>query len=272
MKPPAKTHTGKFGVILDMDGTLMRGVQPLKGLKQLFDFLHLNFLPYTIVTNNATHSPEDYQNKLAKCGVQVKKDHILTSALGTAAKLRGEYPQSTKLYVLGQPALHAALAEAGFDIITDAKEPVSAVVIGGDPQLTYEKLKNATLHLQKGASFIGTNPDVLYPTEEGLVPECGTILAALNAASGLEPTIIGKPAPTLFEQAMDCMHTEPENTFVVGDRLETDILGGQRAGCQTILITTGVDGVSSVKKKAIQPNFIVDDLPELAALLTNKML
>lgn len=256
-----------LGVILDMDGTLMQGNQPLPGLTELFDYLYNNKIPFNIVTNNATHSPLDYQQKLARCGVYVAENNILTTAIATASTLQSQLPQGAAVYVIGQPALITALVESGFHILTNSTKSAEAVVVGGDPSLTYEKLKHATLHIQRGSRFIGTNPDIVYPTEEGLVPECGTTLAALQAATGVQPMIVGKPAPTLFNQAMADLGTASKNTFVVGDRLETDILGGQRAGCKTILVTTGVDKASAVTEKAIYPDHIVQNLSELTILL-----
>lgn len=256
-----------LGVILDMDGTLMQGKQPLPGLSELFDFLDSNKIPFKIVTNNATHTPFNYQQRLADCGIRLTKFQILTSAMATAITLQSQLPQGAAVYVIGQPALISALIDSGFYVLTHSAKPAEAVVVGGDPSLTYEKLKHATLHIQRGSRFIGTNPDIVYPTEEGLVPECGTTLAALEAATGVRPMIVGKPAPILFNQAVADLGTTPENTYVIGDRLETDILGGQRAGCKTILITTGVDTASAVTDKAIYPDQIVQNLSELTVLL-----
>lgn len=269
MKSNKPSHSSQLGLILDMDGTLMKGDEPLPGLAQLFTFLRHQNIPYMVVTNNATHSPQDYQQKLVQCGVHIEQDKIFTTAMATATTLQGQFPKGTALFVIGQPALVSSLVEAGFRILTNSSEPAAAVVVGGDPSLTYDKLKHATLHIQRGSQFIGTNPDIVYPTEEGLVPECGTTLAALQAATGDQPMIIGKPNPTLFNQAVASLQTSFERTFVVGDRLETDILGGQRAGCKTILITTGVDQVSSVIEYDIHPDYIVKNLSELTRLLQN---
>jgi 4-nitrophenyl phosphatase len=263
-------HLQIRGVILDLDGTLLRGDEPLPGLSRLFSFLYDQQVSFIIATNNATKSPQVYQQKLAACGVWIKPANILTSALATADYLQSRLSQDTKLYVIGQPALHAALQEAGFIGVEDTAEPVSMVVVGGDPTLTYDKLKKATLFLQRGAELVGTNPDVVYPTEEGLVPETGTTLAALEAASGVSPVVIGKPAPYLFMRAVDILGSVPSETLVVGDRLETDILGGQQAGLKTILITTGVDRESSISEKDIHPDWSVNSLDELIELLSQR--
>ena len=254
-------------LILDLDGTLVRGADSLPGLQNLFDYLQARQMPFIIVTNNATHSPADYQHKLSKHGVHIAASDIITAGVATAAYLQTKLVPGSKLYMIGQPALQTALEEAGFFLIYTAAEHVAAVVVGGDPNLTYNKLKIATLLLQRGARFIGTNPDVVYPTEEGFIPETGTTLAALQAATGVKPTVIGKPECHLFDLAVARLGCDPAQIAVIGDRLETDILGGQRAGLKTILITTGIDNESTIYEKNILPDWVVNNLDELTNLL-----
>jgi 4-nitrophenyl phosphatase len=254
-------------LILDMDGTLVRGNTLIPGLKDLFDLIHSNQIPYRIVTNNATKSPTDYQQKLAGYGIQIASANILTAGVATATNLQNLLEPSAKVYMIGQAALREALEASGFILVPDAVEAVEAVVVGGDMALTYEKLKNAALLLQRGARLVGTNPDLLYPTEEGLAPETGTTLAALQAATGVIPLVIGKPERHLFDQAIQRLGYDPSTIAMVGDRLDTDILGGQRAGLMTILTTTGVDQESSIVDKGIQPDWVVNSLEDLVELL-----
>ncbi len=256
-------------LILDLDGTLVRGGDPLPGLQNLFDYLQARQMPFIIATNNATHSPADYQRKLTQHGVHIAATDIITAGLATAAYLQTELAPGSKLYLIGQPALQTALEEAGFFLMSAAAEEVAAVVVGGDPNLTYEKLKIATLLLQRGARFIGTNPDVVYPTEEGFIPETGATLAALQAATGFQPTVIGKPERYLFDLAVSQLGCDPDHTAVIGDRLETDILGGQRAGLKTILITTGIDNESTFYEKNIHSDWVLNGLDDLIDLLIN---
>lgn len=250
-------------LILDIDGTLLRGEQPMPGLAELFSFLRSKRIHFVVASNNATKSPVDYQRKLTRSGVSVEQEAILTAGVATADYLARELQNGAPLYVIGEAALLNALGDAGFVLRQNASQPVTAVVVGGDSTLTYEKLKYAALLLQQGARLIGTNPDVLCPSEEGLVPEAGTTLAALQAATGVEPTVIGKPARFLFELAVQRMGHKPAHTAVLGDRLETDILGGLRAGIKTILITTGVDNETTVIQKGIIPDGIVSGLKDL---------
>lgn len=256
-----------ISLILDMDGTLVHGNTPLPGLRKLFRFLDSEQIPYFIATNNSTKSPADYRHEFSEYGVEVDKQNILTTGVAVTTYLQTKLAHGSSLYVIGAPALREILQDAGFVLRDNAHQPVDAVVVGGDNTLTYEKLKNATLLLQQGARFVGTNPDVVYPTEEGLVPETGTTLAALQAATGVSPTVVGKPNRTFFELAVAQLGSRPEKTAVVGDRLETDILGGQGVGLKTILITTGVDDQKTTLAKGIQPDWVVESLDALIKLL-----
>lgn len=253
-------------LIIDIDGTLLRGSTPLPGLSEFFSFLRSRRISFVVASNNATKTPADYQEKLAGLGVQIAAEQILTAAMVTANYLEGELGQGAGLYVIGERALREVLHRAGFVLLQDASRPADAVVVGGDSTLTYEKLKNAALQLQSGARFVGTNPDLLCPSEEGLVPEAGTTLAALQAATGIQPAVIGKPARYLFDMAVDKMGSERAKTAVLGDRLETDVLGGQRAELRTVLVTSGVDGERTIQQKGIEPDLVVSGLDALVEL------
>lgn len=250
-------------LILDVDGTLFWGENPVPGFQRLFAFLKAQRVPFVLVSNNATKSPAEYQRKLARLGVSVESERILTAGAATVSYLLRTLGTGARLYVIGEAALRDALGAAGFVPGEDATEPVAAVVVGGDSTLTYEKLKNAALLLQRGARLVGTNPDVLCPTEEGLVPEAGTTLAALQAATGVRPTIIGKPEGFLFELAVERLGKASGQIAMVGDRLETDIVGGQRAGLKTILTTTGVDNEITILQKGMTADLVVSGLDAL---------
>ena len=250
-------------VLLDVDGTLWRGGQALPGLGELFALLHARGIGYRIVTNSSLQPPRHYRDKLAGFGVTVDDSAILTSATATGRYLARMLPVGAPVYVIGETGLLAAVQQAGMVVVGDAAQTVAAVVVGGDRSLTYTKLKDAVFLLQRGAPLIGTNPDLLVPTAAGLAPETGTTLAALTAATGVAPTVIGKPAPWLFAVALEQLGILPGHALMVGDRLETDILGGQRAGLRTALVTTGVDSAAAVVEKGIRPDLVVRDLAEL---------
>jgi 4-nitrophenyl phosphatase len=253
-------------LIVDIDGTLLRGETALPGLGELFAFLRARRIPFVVVSNSATKTAAEYQKKLSGLGAPIEVEHILTAGAATVRYLEGELGRGAGLYVIGEAALYRALDRAGFVLLDDASRPADAVVVGGDWTLTYDKLKHAALLLQRGARFIGTNPDLAYPTEEGLVPETGATLAALQAATGISPTVIGKPERYLFDLALAGLDSRPAETAVLGDRLETDILGGQRAGLRTVLVTSGVDGRRAIVEKGIEPDLVVSRLDELVEL------
>ncbi len=219
-------------LIVDIDGTLFRGPVPLPGLQRFFAFLRSWGIGFVVVSNNATKTAFEYWEKLAAQGVQIQADQILTAATATAGYLEGKVGKGASLYVIGEPALTGVLRESGFVLLSDASQPADAVVVGGDAALTYDKLKYAALLLQRGAKFVGTNPDLLCPTDEGLVPEAGATLAALQAATSIAPEVVGKPARPLFDLALQRLGSRRREIAILGDRLETDIHGGQQAGLQ----------------------------------------
>jgi 4-nitrophenyl phosphatase len=250
-------------LIIDMDGVLWLDNTPLPGFNPFFEFLHRQAIPYMLATNNASKTPDQYVHKLAKMGVKIPLERVLTSPLATAAYLQREYKRGATVFVVGQEGLYEAMRDAGFKIILDISQPAEVVVAGVDFTLTYDKLKYAALHIQRGARFVGTNGDVTFPAEEGNWPGAGSILAALQAATGVKPITIGKPGQLMFDIAVAKMGSQPEHTAMLGDRLGTDILGGQRAGLKTILVTTGIDNETTIRTTGIQPDAVFSGINQL---------
>ena len=252
-------------VISDMDGVLWRGVEPLPGLIPFFDFLREQNLPFILATNNSRKTQDDYIHKLAGLGVaDIQQHNIITSGTATASYLQTQYPAGTKLYVIGGDGLKQILVHAGFVLV---EEDAEVVVCGIDFDLTYNKMRTATLLIRGGSAFVGTNPDSSFPSPAGLVPGAGSILAMLESASEVSPTIIGKPAQAMFESALRMLGTDPSETLMIGDRIGTDIQGAQAVGIQTALVYTGVETEASVQKSEIQPDYIFAGLPELIEAL-----
>lgn len=245
-------------LIIDMDGVLYRGDQPLPGLSDFFEFLRQRGLTFILATNNSTRSPQQYIDKLAGLGVQVSADEILVSGQATARFLARQYPRGTRVHVFGTPALKQALQEEGFVL---ADENVRIVVASIDREITFEKLKRASLLIQRGARFIATNLDPTVPSEEGLLPGTGAMIAALEAASGIKATAIGKPEPVMYQLAMEQMGADPQTTAAIGDRADTDILGGKRAGLLTICVLSGSS--NRAEAEAFGADLIFDDIAHL---------
>jgi 4-nitrophenyl phosphatase len=250
-------------VVSDMDGVLWHGPIPMPGLANFFEFLNSRAIPIVLASNNSTTSPAQYRQKLADWGITLPLEHVLTCTLTTVAYLKRKIRQDAAVYVVGEENLCKSIQAAGFRLCRDTVQPADAVVVGGDRTLTYDKLKSAGLLIRGGAQFVGTNPDVVYPTEEGLVPEAGTILAALQAATGVRPVIMGKPEPALFDMAVEIMGSRRQQTVMLGDRLDTDILGAKRARLKTILLTTGVDDEAAISQKGIVPDAVFNGLEQL---------
>lgn len=224
-------------LVLDMDGVLWRENEAIGDLPATFSRFEKAGLKVLLATNNATKSQDMYIEKLAGMGVSIHKEQIITSAMGVAYLLKKRFPDGGPVYVIGEVGLTSALQDTGF-YITDQK-PL-AVIVGVDRQITFEKLKQATLLIHSGVPFYGTNPDRTFPTPEGLIPGAGAFLSALVTSTDVEPIIAGKPSPILYEFALEKLHTLPAETLAVGDRIETDIVGGQRAGLHTALVLSGV--------------------------------
>jgi 4-nitrophenyl phosphatase len=257
------------GWIFDMDGVLYRGSDAMPGARELFDALILRERHFMLATNNSMSTPEAYEHKLAAMGLEIPAEAVLTSALATREYLLQTLPEGSGIYVIGMPALREQLfAGTTFHAVQYEEEQPDAVVIGLDLGFTYDKLKAGHEALQRGARFIATNADTTLPTETGLVPGAGSIIAALAAASGETPIVIGKPETPLLEMAMARMGTLPAETVMIGDRLDTDILAGKRAGTQTVLVLTGVSTREDLATAEALPDAIVSDLPSLVEALT----
>lgn len=251
------------GLILDMDGVLWEGNNPLPGLADFFQFLRRRQIRILLATNNSSLSPESYREKLQRMGVPVALDEILTSALATAEYLKSAARPGEKAYLIGEEGLIRAVEAAGLEVADPDALDARYVVVGMDRNLTWNKLACATINLHRGARFIGTNSDVTFPTERGIAHGNGAILAALTAASGIKPKVIGKPFPALLRMAVRRLGLPKARIAAVGDRLETDILGARNAGLNSILVLTGVTRRKDLRKSRIRPTWVVENLPAL---------
>jgi 4-nitrophenyl phosphatase len=253
-------------LILDMDGVLWRGSALLDGVRELFQVVERRKLACVVATNNATVDPASVVDRLARAGVAFPTARVLTSADVAGGYLARSFTPPTRVHVIGEEPLRRALTASGCQVVDGDGKP-QAVVVGMDRRLDWAKLTDATLAIRAGAVFIGTNPDRTFPSERGIGPGNGAVLAALEAATGVAPVVVGKPEPHLFIEAARRVQVNPDRALVVGDRLETDILGGQRAGMPTALILTGVTSKDQLSASTIQPDVVLDDLPALAAWL-----
>jgi 4-nitrophenyl phosphatase len=250
-------------IIIDMDGVLYRGSEAIPGTVAFIDFLRSQGIGFVLATNNSTRTPQQFVGKLAGMGVKVQAGEVLTSSQATASYLASIAPPGARVFVVGMEGLRAALSDEGFRLVDDDAE---FVVAGMDFTICYERLAQATLQIRAGARFIGTNPDRTFPSERGIVPGAGSLLAFLEAATGVEPLVIGKPETAMVEQALAQLRAKPATAAMLGDRLETDILAGQRAGLHTLLVLSGVTERAMLADSQIQPDLVFEGVAHLHAV------
>lgn len=258
-------------LILDMDGVLWRDNLALLDMPRFFAQIKELGLPVVFATNNGTRSIDMYVDRLADFGVTVEPWQVVNSAIATAEYLLKQFPQGGVVYAIGETGVMHALKEKGFEPVSDPSTTVDpiAVVAGMDRAMNYEKLARAALFIRAGKPFIFTNPDLTFPTPLGLVPGAGALMTYLEAATGVRPMIMGKPEPHLYRFAMERLGTAPAESLAVGDRLDTDILGGQRAGCPTVLVLSGVTSAEEARRWQPQPDLTIDNLADLLPYLAS---
>ncbi|HMA37757.1 MAG TPA: HAD-IIA family hydrolase [Chloroflexia bacterium] len=254
-------------LLLDMDGVIYRGDQALPGAAGFLPALQRAGVSVILVTNNSTRTATGVAAKLAQMGIQAPVESILTSAQATARWLHTQAPAGAGVYIVGSADLaNVVLEQPGFQI--DAERP-DFVVVGLDTEVTYAKLRTASLGLLRGARFVATNVDSSLPVEGGeLWPGAGAIVAAIATTVGRPPDVIlGKPEPWLFQQALEILKLPPAAVLAVGDRAETDIVAGKRAGVPTALVLTGVTRPDEVAGLApeMRPDYVFKNLEELRA-------
>lgn len=246
------------GVLLDLDGVCYRGSDPIPGAADAVTHLRAAGLGVRFVTNNATRTPEAAAGHLGSVGIDASVDEIVTSPQAAAALLE----PGTRCLVIGMAGLRAALTQRGC-VLSDDPTTVDAVVVGMDTDLTWAKLCAATIGLDRGARFIGTNGDVSFPSSEGLWPGNGAVLAALSAATGREPEVVGKPHAPLLQRAAASL---PDGRVVmVGDRIDTDIVGAQALGWDTVLVLSGISTAAEARAMDLPPTWLTDSLAVITA-------
>jgi 4-nitrophenyl phosphatase len=201
--------------------------------------------------------------RLGQLGISITPDHALTSAEAAPRWLKRTMPELKRVYMVGEQALADSLQEQGIELV---EQNADAVVVGLDRTVTYDKLKRATLEIRRGAKFIATNTDRTLPTEEGLTPGAGSLIAALVAATDTEPILIGKPGRPMFDIALELAGTSARETAMLGDRLDTDIDGAAAAGLKTIMVLTGVSTRAEAERNSVKPDCLVEDLHALARI------
>lgn len=245
--------------LIDMDGVLIRGHVPIPGAVDFLEKLTTRGIKYLVLTNNPMYTPVDLSHRLNLMGLRVPANCIFTSAMATARFLKLQKPNG-KAFVIGESGLTLALHQADY-ILTDLDPDY--VVLGETLAYDFEQVTRAIRLIIQGAHFIATNPDVNGPTEAGIVPGCGAMAALIESASGKSPFFIGKPNPFMMRSALSYLGVHSENTVMIGDRMDTDIVTGIESGMETILVLSGVMRREMVGNFPFQPRHIFESVAEI---------
>lgn len=247
------------GYLIDLDGTIYKGRERIPAGERFIQRLQEQEIPYLLVTNNTTRTPQMVQDMLAQqFNIQTPLETIYTATMATVDYMK-DMNRGQTAYVIGETGLKSAISEAGY--IEDKENP-AYVVVGLDSQVTYDMLAKATLAIAKGALFIGTNPDLNIPTERGLMPGAGSLVALLEAATRVKPVFIGKPNAIIMNKALDILQVERSEAIMVGDNYLTDIMAGIQNDIASLLVTTGFTKAEEVPNLPIQPDYVVASLDE----------
>ncbi|WP_338449287.1 TIGR01457 family HAD-type hydrolase [Niallia oryzisoli] len=244
------------GYLIDLDGTMYRGTEVIQEAADFVNKLNERGLPYLFVTNNSSRTPAQVAEKLRDFGVKATEEQVFTTSLATANYIY-EQKKKASVYVIGEEGLMTALKEKGFPF---ANEHADFVVVGIDREISYEKLAIACLAVRNGAVFISTNADIALPTERGLLPGNGSLTSVISVSTQTKPIFIGKPESIIMEQALKVIGTKKEETLMIGDYYDTDIMAGMNAGIDTLLVHTGVTTKELLKGYENQPTFVLDSL------------
>jgi NagD protein len=245
--------------LIDMDGVLISGQVPIPGAIQFIEKLKSKKSKFLVLTNNSIFTPRDLAHRLQTMGLDIKPDVIFTSAMATARFLRNQKPDG-KAFVIGESGLTEAVHDVGY-ILTDINPDY--VVLGETFMYNFEQITKAVRLIMQGSRFIATNPDPNGPSEAGIVPACGAMAALIEKASGKSPFFLGKPNPFMLRSALSYLGVHSENTVMIGDRMDTDILTGMESGMDTILVLSGVTRREQLSEFPYQPKYIVESVKDL---------
>jgi HAD superfamily hydrolase (TIGR01457 family) len=246
------------GFIFDADGTLYRGETVLPGAAEFIADLSRLGIPWLVATNNSTTPVTGVAARLTRMGIPATVDEVLNSSQVAAAYVAGEMP-GARVFMVGEAGVREALLAAGVPL-TEDWQAADAVVVGLDREATYARLRDAALAIRRGAQFIATNPDRTLPTEQGLIPGAGSVIAFLEIATDVQAHVTGKPSPDMFRHALARLGTPASLTAAVGDRPETDIAGGQAAGLRTIGVLTGASPAEAFAATVTPADWVYADL------------
>ncbi|MDQ6661678.1 MAG: HAD-IIA family hydrolase [Chloroflexota bacterium] len=254
--------------LIDLDGVIYRGNKLLPGAKEFIAWLEEHSKKYLFVTNNSFASKSQVLEKLTSLGIRTTENHLLGAGQAAVQNIAHRFPNAT-VYLIGEQPMRNLLAEYHLTAADINTPRASIVLVGLDRAFDYTKLTRAVLAVRAGAVFIAINRDALLPVAGGFLPGCGTMTAAIEAGSGVTPEVVGKPEPMLLQEAMRLLGSTPDETVMIGDTLQVDILGGKNAGTHTLLVLSGNDTLEDVEKSSLKPDYIYQDVGALVNDLKN---
>jgi len=246
--------------IMDMDGVVYTGTRLIPGAKEFVGRLIQGNYKFLFLTNNSYYTRPELRDRLLNMGIDVDEDCFYTSAMATASFLKVQQPNSCSAYVIGGKGLLVELENANIKITT--KKP-DYVIIGETEEYDYAKIIEATLLIQEGAKFLATNPDLTGPSLRGPVPACGALVTPIEKVTGVSPYFLGKPNPVMMFLARKKLGVHSANCFMIGDRMDTDIMGGLESGMTTCLVLSGVTDREIMNRFPYQPDYIFNNLGEI---------
>ena len=254
-----KEILNKSGFICDMDGVIYHGNKILYGVADFVNWMIDNNKKFVFLTNSPEKTPHELSMKLERMGLKVSADHFYTSALATAAFLKSQNPECTA-YVIGEAALTKALYDQ--EIYMNDVNP-DYVVVGETRTYNFEKIEKAIELVNKGAKLIGANPDITGPTEKGIMPATGSLIAPIEIATGKKAYFVGKPNPLMLRHGLKKLDCHSEEIAFIGDRMDTDIIAGIESNVDTVLVLTGVTSIEDIDKFPYRPKYILNGVGDL---------
>lgn len=251
---------GKKSIICDMDGVIYHGNHLLDGVTEFLDRLVLENKNFMFLTNSSERTPLEFSQKLKRLGLSVSPEHFYTSALATASFLKTQSP-GCSAYVIGEAGLMNALYDAG--VCMNDVNP-DYVVMGETRAYSYEKIEKAIDLVRKGARLIGTNPDITAPSETGIIPATGSLISPIEIATGKKAYFIGKPNPLMLRHALKRLGCHSEETLLIGDRMDTDIVAGMESSIDTVLVLSGVTTKEMLDDFPYRPTYVLNGVGDLA--------
>lgn len=253
------SNDSEWNYLFDMDGVLVREEHLVPGADAVLAELRENETPFMVLTNNSIYTPRDLRARLLNAGLDIPEESIWTSALATAQFLQTQRPGGSA-YVVGESGLTTALHNVGY-VMTD-RDP-DYVVLGETRTYSFEAITRAIRLVRNGARFIATNPDATGPSTEGPLPATGAVAALIEKATGRRPYFVGKPNPLMMRSALRRIGAHSENTVMVGDRMDTDVLSGLEAGLQTVLVLSGISGRETAEQFPYRPTLVLESVNSL---------